>query len=154
MYRRLAVDFHCNRSQYRNMFLQSELKFNFSNTSSKFVNPEKPRSVGVIGTFMLKYPYLCFILRNPSNLKTVNITVLLRFVKWLIHYRKTMLDVVHCLRCACYKRHFGSWLYSSLRVIGCHTDRFLITSFLINISDSNWDQTQNLLNTRLVYANH
>jgi hypothetical protein len=27
----------------------------------------------------------------------------------LIHYRNTMLDIVHCLRYICYTWHFGSW---------------------------------------------
>jgi hypothetical protein len=42
-----------------------------------------------------------------------------------------MLGIVHCLRCFCYTRRFGSWLYSGFQVTGCHyIDRFCMMFYI------------------------
>jgi hypothetical protein len=57
-----------------------------------------------------------------------------------------MLDIVHCLRYNLYTRHFVSWFYSRLQVIGCHyTDTFSCI-----VSDNGRDRTQILSYTRLI----
>jgi hypothetical protein len=39
---------------------------------------------------------------------------------WQIHYRNTMLYVVHWLRYVWWTWRYASWLYCRLQVIGCH----------------------------------
>jgi hypothetical protein len=49
------VNFHLNRNLLKYTFRRSELKLHSSNNSLKSVNPEEPRTAGIIGRFMMKY---------------------------------------------------------------------------------------------------
>jgi hypothetical protein len=64
-----------------------------------------------------------------------------------------MLEIVHCLRWVYiwFSRCFGLWLSFHLQVI-CYpcTDRFHII-FYFKTSGNSWDQTWNILNSRLVF---
>jgi hypothetical protein len=61
--------------------------------------------------------------------------------QWLIHYRNTMLDIVHCLRCIWYTQRFRSWLYPVFRWLAV----IKLTLFSVLLG---W--TQDLSNNRLV----